>query len=489
MQNAQTHAVSKPTDGLPTRLFLALLALAAIHHRFVVMISGGVFTPSHHGMIFNSMALHLLEGRFDIDPSAVGDEAFVRDGRTFAYFGVLPALLRMPLVPFVDLATTDVEGFYRLVAMGLGSAGAVWLVRLLLARMPAAAQGLGVVLLLAVLFSGPVTMIGARSDVFNEVALWGWAIATWFLALLLPALDPSKDPSGRRLSGLAVLAGCAVLTRPTIGLGLLIALALLMLVLAWRQGGGRPFAGLFHAACKARFIAPALIALTFLAAAGGVNHARWGNPLTFADVSLQVDMLAFYPDRRDRLETYGLFNIRRLGLGLIYYFVPIWAVTRDGRFIFHDDIKHLFDAFELPPSSFFLSDPLTMAIAAIGLVALLRHRVPGVSRGPALAVLAGLSVPPVLMLMAWYMAFRYRVEFMPLFLLLASFGALRIGHWMAGATEAARQRAMRALVALLILQIFAAHAFALLYRLSPWGPSWRLPPGGLAAYYGGLFGP
>lgn len=465
---------------LPT---LPLLGLALLHYAFVLGASGELFVPTVRGMTFNSMALNLLEGRFDVDPAAIGDEAFERDGRSYAYFGIFPALLRLPLIPWVDLATTQVEGPYRLVAMMLAAAGGAWLVRALAAWMPATVGFPATMLLMAVLFSGPVIMIGARPGIYHEVALWGWALAVWFLALLVPALDPARPPSGRRLSALAALAGCAMLTRPTMGVALLAALALLMVVLAWREGAGTPLARLVRAAGRWRMMAPALIALAFLAVAGGVNQARWGHPLTFADMTLQTQLMVMYPDRPARLEAHGLFDPRRLGLGLVYYFVPVWAFTRDGRFLFHDDIERLFDAFELPPSSFFLSDPLTLALAAIGCVAALRGAVPGVARGPALAVLAGLATSPALMLVAWYMAFRYRVEFMPLFLLAAGIGAIRISHWMADASAPAARRVMLAMAMLLVLQVAAAHAFAVIYGVSPLGPSlWVAPQGLLASY-------
>lgn len=466
------------------RLPLLLLGLALLHHAFVLGASGELFMPTVQGMTFNSMALNLLEGRFDVDPAAIGNEAFLRDGRSYAYFGIFPALLRVPLIPWVDLGTVQVEGPYRLAAMMLAAAGGAWLVRALAARMPAAAGFPGLVLLMAVLFSGPVVMIGTRPGIFHEVALWAWALAAWFLALAVPALDAMRPPSGRRLSALAALAGCTVLTRPTMGVALLAALALLMVVLAWRERAGSPRGRLAGAAAgRWRMMAPALVILAFLAAAGGVNLARWGHPLTFADMTLQAELLAEYPDRLARIQAQGLFDPRRLGLGIVYYFVPVWVFTRDGRFLFHDDIERLFDAFELPPSSFFLSDPLTMALAAIGCAAALRGTVPGVARGPALAVLAGLALSPALMLVAWYMAFRYRVEFMPLFLLAAGIGAIRVSHWMAGASAPAARRAMLAMAVLLGLQVAAAHAFAVIYRASPLGPSLWVAPRGLVAGY------
>src|SRR5260370_42632144 len=67
----------------------------------------GFFAPSPRGLTFNSMLLHLLNGSFDVDPQTIGDEGVLRNGLTYAYFGIAPALLRLPLVVFPDFANTD----------------------------------------------------------------------------------------------------------------------------------------------------------------------------------------------------------------------------------------------------------------------------------------------------------------------------------------------------------------------------------------------
>ncbi len=86
------------------------------------------------------------------------------------------------------------------------------------------------------------------------------------------------------------------------------------------------------------------------------------------------------------------------------------------------------------------------------------------------------------MLVAWYMAFRYRVEFMPLFVLAAGLGAIYASHWLAAASTVQR-RAANALLVLLVLQVASAHAHGALYAASPWGPSHHLAQDGLAALY------
>lgn len=463
--------------------------LAAVHYGLLLHRTGGLLTTSNHGLIYNSMALYLLEGRFDVDPAVAGDEAFIFGGRTYAYFGILPAIFRLPLVPFLDLTTVQVEGPYRLAAMLCAAAGSAILSRAVALRCAPGDTYSPSVFLMMLLFSGPVVMIGVRGDIFNEATMWAWAFAIWFLALLLPALGSTRRALGWRFSGLALLAACAVLTRATTGLGLLATLAFVMLCEAWREVRGQSAWRILRGLLRGRFVVPTAIALAALAATGMVNYARWGNPFTFADVRTQLDMLSRFPDRLERIDTYGLFNVQRLGLGVIYYFVPIWMITYKGQFLFQEDISRLFDAFELPPSSFFLSDPLTMVLAGIGLVSVLRQRIPSIERAPTLAAAAGLSVPPCLMLIAWYMAFRYRAEFMPLFVLLAALGSVRISHWIGVAARIARRRAIISLSCLLLVQIVSAHLFGLLYLASPWGPSLRFGQEGIVAHYERMFTP
>src|SRR5208337_1007156 len=48
-------------------------------------------------LTFNSMLEHLLRGQFDVDPQAIGDDGYLRNGHVYAYWGIWCALLRLPL--------------------------------------------------------------------------------------------------------------------------------------------------------------------------------------------------------------------------------------------------------------------------------------------------------------------------------------------------------------------------------------------------------
>jgi hypothetical protein len=96
--------------------YVILILMAAIYYVFLAM--DGSFNVSKpielaaRGMTFNSMLEHLLRGGFDVDPAAVAFEGVIRDGKTYVYFGILPALLRLPLLPTGALPWLDVTGLY-----------------------------------------------------------------------------------------------------------------------------------------------------------------------------------------------------------------------------------------------------------------------------------------------------------------------------------------------------------------------------------------
>src|SRR5947209_10425927 len=82
---------------VPTVTYYALLVTA--------LGSTGLFSPVTYGLTFNSMLLHLLDGRFDVDPAVIGPEGYLRDGAIYAYFGIFPALFRGLFLPLPSFAT------------------------------------------------------------------------------------------------------------------------------------------------------------------------------------------------------------------------------------------------------------------------------------------------------------------------------------------------------------------------------------------------
>jgi hypothetical protein len=203
-----------------------------------------------------------------------------------------------------------------------------------------------------------------------------------------------------------------------------------------------------------------LILMGFATATAIVNQQRWGNPFVFVDLSRSL-MTVLYPGHFKQLPDYGEFNVVRLGYGLIYYFLPIWVLhDESGQLLWSGFVQRTIDAVELPPSSFFVSDPLITGLAIYGMVQLARNKIPRCA--PIALAACGLAVPAVLMLTAIVMVFRYRMEFYPLFELCAF-----TGFWRLLATPSRRVAIVFGGAAL--VSIVAGQALWLLYMLSPFG--------------------
>lgn len=486
---ADARPVHAPCARAPGRLTSRACALAAVAAAaYALLLTRGDLDPfgaEPAGLTFNSMLSHMLRGRWDVDPAAIGVEAFVRDGRSYAYFGPLPALLRLPLLPVPGWRTLHVERLSCWLAILLGAAAQSGAVLLALSRAGAATRrALAPPLLLCCALGGPPTLLAWRGAlIYHESILWAWALAMGFVMLAMRSL--LRGASAGTLTAAAGCAGLCLLTRSTTGAGLLASLGLLVLrALAAdapgsatpRPGGPapgtipsvpsrRPGAGpAWHRLCRREVWLPSLVAAASVAAALAVNQARWGNPLQFADLHAQLALVAAHPDRLARLDRYGLFNLRRVWFGALYYIAPFWsgwaeaAVPLDGR------IARLFDALERPASSIVLTDPLWCVLAWRGATLMRAGRaLPGAG-----ALAAGLCLAPGLMLAAWYMAFRYRVEFTPLLLALSCAG---LAAWAPRLDLAEAGRARLGLFCLCLAQLVSTAAIGYGYRFAPLGPS------------------
>jgi hypothetical protein len=74
----------------------AVLTSVAIYYLF--LLSNGTFqhfAPEMLDKAFDNMLVHLLRGEFTVDREAICYEAFTRDGKTYAYFEIFPAVLSM----------------------------------------------------------------------------------------------------------------------------------------------------------------------------------------------------------------------------------------------------------------------------------------------------------------------------------------------------------------------------------------------------------
>jgi hypothetical protein len=475
-------------DGSISVPLLLILPPLAVYYAF--LLTGGSFDVlegESFGMTFNSMLAHLLRGEFNVDPIVIGHEGFVRDGKTYAYFGIFGALLRLPLLFSGGLWTVDMTTLSCLVAAVIIAGCKLAAVVMVYRAVPP--SGLRALLLIALgsaaLFSGPeITFL--KASIYQEVVLWANACASAFVCCAVYGIFVRGSIGPELLVRMAILAGTCLLTRVSTATGLYAATGLLLARLYWSRFTGR------GDWAWPTLLRPALYLAFFAALCAFINYQRWGNPLTFADLHLNIIYQTEYAERFVVLDRYGEFNPIRLGYGLMYYFFPLWVLRgADGTLLFDGFQRHIIDSVELPPSSFFISDPLLLGLAAVGLFLAWRRRSrPGIDLLDFGFVAGALAVPPLLILMAMSMTFRYRGEFYPLFEFLAC-----AGYFFACSRPSPRLEPSTLTKAMILegcaLSIMAAHVLLLVYDLSAFGFASREMHGGsiLEYYEGRLLGP
>jgi hypothetical protein len=82
--------------------FVALIAVVSVYYLF--LLSNGTFqilAPELLDKVFDNMLVHLLHGEFTVDRNAIDYEAITQDGKTYTYFAVFPAILRLLAMLFV----------------------------------------------------------------------------------------------------------------------------------------------------------------------------------------------------------------------------------------------------------------------------------------------------------------------------------------------------------------------------------------------------
>jgi hypothetical protein len=86
----------------PIPVLISILVVLIIFSWFVTEGSWQFTAPLNLGyrQFFDYQAASILQGRLDVPPEIISNEAWVHDGKYFGYFGIGPSLLRIPLNAF-----------------------------------------------------------------------------------------------------------------------------------------------------------------------------------------------------------------------------------------------------------------------------------------------------------------------------------------------------------------------------------------------------
>lgn len=288
----------------------------------------------------------ILAGKLSMPPSVLWIEGITIHGRTYMYYGVFPALLRIPVL----LVTHRLDG--RMTQPSLVLAFVVALV--CTARLCGKARSLvrgsapvtvrealfGALLVLIVGLGTTFLYLGSTALVYEEAELWGAALT---LATFDALAGFIVRPTGWKVAAIGVLATLAMLTRGSVAAGAMVSICLVAAVylLAWGADhlgtlsrAGRGAAALVRASgvrvgdqvgrrAAELLGAVAVPAVAYIA----INEARFDTPFS---VPFNRQLLsAVSPHRKAVLAANGgsLFGLKFLPTNLLAYVRPDALVT------------------------------------------------------------------------------------------------------------------------------------------------------------------
>ncbi|MBV8357399.1 MAG: hypothetical protein JO189_05615 [Deltaproteobacteria bacterium] len=448
--------------------FGLLLTLIAAY--YLLLLSNGtfqVFAPEMLDKAFDNMLLHLLRGEFTVDRDAIGYEAFTRDGKTYAYFGIFPAILRVVALPFTNIGQAELARLSCLTAVVIFVGLQLRMLVIVHRSLPPASRRPEylTVMVVATMLSGPQIYILSSALIYHEAVLWSAAMAAAFNLIIVRTTFGAKTMRGRDLVSLAVLAGLAINTRASIGVALYLGTTLLLAWAVWhryasdrtaRQVSARP----------ARFssaILPAIGVLGLAAAvAGFINFERWGNPFSFADFHYYDMRLDAYQTLFEVTRKYGEFGVGRIPIGALYYLTDLPYLLHTVQ-PFAGFLHARVVTIDGPPNSPIVTNPLTLILAGIGLYRVWWKPDLSTQSLPILRLaLLGHAAAVVLVLGYFFFTMRYRFDFTPFTTLAAVIGFRSVSIRSAEAGQFWRRRVLIAAISLCLVGVVFSH-----YELIP----------------------
>lgn len=182
---------------------------------------------------YDVQARALLHGHLSLPGNSIGNEAFIHDGRTYTYLGILPSIIRMPVLAFTHSFDGRLSAPSLLMAWmvtALFAALLLWRVRIVvrghapLGWTEAWSYG---VLIFSILAGSVLVSLASTPNVYVEDEAWGVALACGSLFTLLGVVE---RPSWGRVTAIGVLVLLTNLNRATTGYACIVGT---FLIAAW----------------------------------------------------------------------------------------------------------------------------------------------------------------------------------------------------------------------------------------------------------------
>lgn len=410
-----------------------LLLILQVYLWFLTYGSGAVFHVETLGQFYDAQATSLLHGRWDVPHRDIAPEAFVRNGKSYGYFGPTPAVWRMPLNALFP-AMWGCWSRCSCLAAGAGALLFSYLILIGAGRWtgdnevaPARRRWTAPLFLTGVGLGSILLYLQSRAWVYHEAGLWGNALA---LAAYYAMLQYLLRGRTRWFALACTLAFAAFFARATFGAGAMLAILLLMVQTLRRRPPvrSRPAIAILGLAT--------LIITTVCAMA--INRAKFGSPLAPMPMQYYEQMLDD-PPRYAR--TGGV--TQRLGnfpTNAVAYFWPTTVrFSRHFPWLYVDERLRRFACSKMDGNGSAAAITVTMpwlfflALFGFGWVLfkqVARSPLSGVSPSPPPQspgpLLVGATIGAMPVLFHFAAEHRYEFDFLPALILSAAFGLQRL---------------------------------------------------------------
>jgi hypothetical protein len=386
---------------------------------------------------YDVQAHSLLDLRWDVPRSSLFLEGFEVDGRVYMYFGPFPALLRLPVAAVTD----ELDGRLGQVSMLAAFAVAMFFTARLVSRIRPFVRGSSPVtagerwaveLFVFVVGAGSVLVfLASESYVYHEAVLWCVALALGAFEAVIAFVTTA---SRRQLAVASALSTGALLSRSAVGIGAVIALALVFAASAHPRT--RRLAGLAEDFPARATAVPLLAAMTVpLALYACINYAKFGTlfsvpferQLSNQSSSFSQNLLAANGGTR--------FNLELVPTSLVQYFRPDqisfrWLFPWVAYGTQADDIGDVVTE-RIGNASYTASMPLLTLLGLIGIAGLVRSRRAEWTVSAMRAPVLGAAAATIGTLAFASIAHRYVADFLPVGVLLAIIGMHQFLRWSA----------------------------------------------------------
>lgn len=284
---------------------ITFLFLVIFYIWFLSAKTWNLFQPTYLGTIFDSLGDGILKGTYEVDRFALAWEAFIINGKYYAYWGPFPALLRIFFNGLLKSNYGNWANLSCLIASFLSLCVYFKSLKLILGLNEELSnhfkEKAACIILLLFGLGSPFVFMTSMGQVYHESNLWGFCFGLFGIYYFLSYYFQNKTSS---LFLLSLVSGLVLITRITffIPIGFLFFLSI---VKYFKEH--MPYTKIKPLLKVFLIFVPLLIATMFQA---DYNYKRFGSYFTFADYKY-YNLILNEESKRDLYFKHGLYNVKR----------------------------------------------------------------------------------------------------------------------------------------------------------------------------------